>query len=162
MESQRIGTTISIHAPAKGATGLVIHDIYCIIISIHAPAKGATRDRYIETSYTDISIHAPAKGATRKYALEYPGKLISIHAPAKGATNLQLACKRCNSIFQSTLPQRERLVEIDDEEEINIFQSTLPQRERPIKINGTGAQFDFNPRSRKGSDGFVPLTVSTA
>ena len=34
---------ISIHAPAKGATGRVdlIYDV--IYISIHAPAKGATR-----------------------------------------------------------------------------------------------------------------------
>ena len=35
-------------------------------------------------------------------------KGISIHAPAKGATVLQLVVLRLNSVFQSTLPRRER------------------------------------------------------
>ena len=37
-------------------------DVY--IISIHAPAKGATGTIRQHRSYMDISIHAPAKGAT--------------------------------------------------------------------------------------------------
>ena len=35
--------TISIHAPAKGATAKAVNDINNSTISIHAPAKGATR-----------------------------------------------------------------------------------------------------------------------
>ena len=35
-------------------------------ISIHAPAKGATGIIKINSSPSNISIHAPAKGATRK------------------------------------------------------------------------------------------------
>ena len=36
------GSTISIHAPAKGATSLTMFCPLDVIISIHAPAKGAT------------------------------------------------------------------------------------------------------------------------
>ncbi len=79
--------TISIHAPAKGATtsgsGQRTHtpnfnprsregsDPVCVqqiairaAISIHAPAKGATRSRKKTKQKISISIHAPAKGAT--------------------------------------------------------------------------------------------------
>ena len=99
---------ISIHAPAKGATG---HNREMVLpikfqstlprrerlfrgvymgeyknISIHAPAKGATRAFANIKVRTLISIHAPAKGATFfKYVIFRPYN-ISIHAPAKGAT----------------------------------------------------------------------------
>ena len=36
-------------------------------ISIHAPAKGATVYPPIKQSHSKISIHAPAKGATQLY-----------------------------------------------------------------------------------------------
>ena len=79
--------SISIHAPAKGATkhekdgnafymdfnprsreGSDVADnctfVTRFLISIHAPAKGATTLRGCESLVPDISIHAPAKGAT--------------------------------------------------------------------------------------------------
>ena len=33
---------VSIHAPAKGATKLLIEQLSGVVVSIHAPAKGAT------------------------------------------------------------------------------------------------------------------------
>ena len=39
--------TISIHAPAKGATLIGWFVAYVYTISIHAPAKGATRKLWI-------------------------------------------------------------------------------------------------------------------
>ena len=60
-------TTISIHAPVKGATIVPLVLVGTCFISIHAPVKGATglSDDILEGS--DISIHAPVKGATLKY-----------------------------------------------------------------------------------------------
>ncbi len=55
---------ISIHAPAKGATDMVIRDCDISRISIHAPAKGATFKIFRFYKNFCISIHAPAKGAT--------------------------------------------------------------------------------------------------
>ena len=56
-------------------------------ISIHAPAKGATGINEINGILEGISIHAPAKGATVISLPSDPGYYISIHAPAKGATD---------------------------------------------------------------------------
>ncbi len=56
---------ISIHAPAKGATSLVLKGTQRKIISIHAPAKGATPESISRPLLSAISIHAPAKGATK-------------------------------------------------------------------------------------------------
>ncbi len=56
---------ISIHAPARGATGqntIGFNNFY--IISIHAPARGATQVTLILPLEAKISIHAPARGAT--------------------------------------------------------------------------------------------------
>ena len=38
-------------------------------ISIHAPARGATGNRWLTLAEALISIHAPARGATKKYKL---------------------------------------------------------------------------------------------
>ena len=78
--------SVSIHAPAWGATELAASSRRLLAVSIHAPAWGAT---YYNCSYIRlfrVSIHAPAWGATHGRAqcvLQYE---VSIHAPAWGAT----------------------------------------------------------------------------
>ena len=101
--------SISIHAPAWGATvedDLLVHRI---VISIHAPAWGATRRKEIAKRLNEfqstrprgarpvggarsggdspISIHAPAWGATVIFCIASLVYDISIHAPAWGATS---------------------------------------------------------------------------
>ena len=78
--------SVSIHAPAKGATDSYIDNEDTDIVSIHAPAKGATIKTASYKPKVYVSIHAPAKGATLPQ--EYVRQLcrVSIHAPAKGAT----------------------------------------------------------------------------
>ena len=99
-------------------------------ISIHAPAKGATVFTRFFNSFKAISIHAPAKGATVKKIIKILLKrnfnprsregsdsifhcvrqfirIISIHAPAKGAT-FNVYKGTAAKEFQSTLPRRER------------------------------------------------------
>ena len=101
-------TAISIHAPAKGATTLLLLSFQIFFhfnprsregsdpvwysffifrnISIHAPAKGATDMLKQRQNACVISIHAPAKGATYNASGDDGLVKISIHAPAKGAT----------------------------------------------------------------------------
>ena len=55
---------ISIHAPTRGATGLVNKVERMKRISIHAPTRGATLLRYDLRYLLLISIHAPTRGAT--------------------------------------------------------------------------------------------------
>ena len=77
---------------------------------------------------------------------------ISIHAPAKGATVTRAYLVERILLFQSTLPQRERLTPPQKSNTHCRFQSTLPQRERPeLRIKVLSVYY-FNPRSRKGSD----------
>ena len=99
---------ISIHAPAKGATPSPPSADRPREISIHAPAKGATCFRIRARTVLSISIHAPAKGATVYRAKNTFIRSISIHAPAKGATRSRDLPDTHRSIFQSTLPRRER------------------------------------------------------
>ena len=121
--------SISIHAPAKGATLHQNAGYENSRISIHAPAKGATTDKRLSLSIYRISIHAPAKGATDNVNSAKHAINISIHAPAKGATMLTTPTLQ-NGRFQSTLPRRER------------------RRSSGVKLQ----YLHFNPRSREGSD----------
>ena len=66
--------TVSIHAPARGATTLTTRESTVPDVSIHAPARGATsRPRNI-IYFDSVSIHAPARGATfsKKRILPHP------------------------------------------------------------------------------------------
>ena len=100
-----------------------------VSISIHAPARGATKGSRFQSFRKFISIHAPARGATRfNYAI-YFCFYISIHAPARGATLTEVVVKQL-PLFQSTLPRGERPVRILTRGLTCRFQSTLPRGER--------------------------------
>ena len=101
-------TRISIHAPAKGATGAndaALGNVkfqstlprrerrQCRALIAGIPAFQSTlprRERRKVFAYSihsmKISIHAPVKGATRRAKSWRGAEHISIHAPVKGAT----------------------------------------------------------------------------
>ena len=120
---------ISIHAPAKGATESRCRSSgsgcdfnprsregsdrtfwrgqSVLSISIHAPAKGATRNRHSSrTRYTDFNPRSREGSDFLRFKPEI-SCIISIHAPAKGATCHSLSLV-ISTLFQSTLPRRER------------------------------------------------------
>ena len=148
--------------------GMVIVDS----VSIHAPAKGATRSRQIchvrrscfnprtregcdkmSDALTEdmlVSIHAPAKGATinrvgspcMSFQSTHPRRVrphysdawrhgVSIHAPAKGATQSKILATSMICKFQSTHPRRVRHVIHGLNHLRSLFQSTHPRRVRP-------------------------------
>ena len=78
--------SVSIHAPAGGATLCCYNKQYPYRVSIHAPAGGATRQHSHFQGSDIVSIHAPAGGATRIFWDTNPDYPVSIHAPAGGAT----------------------------------------------------------------------------
>ena len=100
--------SISIHAPAKGATSLSSGCKSSQTDFNPRSRKGSDVFGFSSTSTSlQISIHAPAKGATLKWKDQRDILMISIHAPAKGATRIaDFFIKQYR--FQSTLPQRER------------------------------------------------------
>ena len=78
---------ISIHAPAKGATDLVLDLSRSIFISIHAPAKGATEEKgFIPLRDMEFQSTLPRRER---------------HPPFLALSTM--------TRFQSTLPRRERL-----------------------------------------------------
>ena len=80
------GGRVSIHAPAWGATFVLVKDATGQGVSIHAPAWGATVGATGSMLDELVSIHAPAWGATPRGALLDELGRVSIHAPAWGAT----------------------------------------------------------------------------
>ena len=59
-------------------------------VSIHAPARGATEFLKRKRLEDEVSIHAPARGATRCHNQRQRVQLpVSIHAPARGATDIE-------------------------------------------------------------------------
>ena len=102
---------VSIHAPARGATGIGSKRLAWQKVSIHAPARGATFGivlaykhygmfqsthprgvrHYLDCLYRfyiNVSIHAPARGATLSAKDHIERYAVSIHAPARGATGM--------------------------------------------------------------------------
>ena len=143
--------TISIRAPARGATSDIDSVITDVTISIRAPARGATVGIDHGDNRLIISIRAPARGATGCTGSVCTDLCISIRAPARGAT-LPKESHASGDRFQSALPRGERrLVDyyISLREE---FQSALPRGERPCCMLPHSHTGYFNPRSREGSD----------
>ena len=121
------GMTISIHAPARGATAALKEWVDNYFISIHAPARGATISNK-DLICKDCKFQStPPRGGRRlriRHVLavyhfnprpreggdhitwEQALKLynISIHAPARGAT-LDLIALKSVQKFQSTPPR---------------------------------------------------------
>ena len=100
-------SSISIHAPTRGATSIISMIIFIFYISIHAPTRGATEIGQQKHDYHAISIHAPTRGATQVGLHPVSVKGISIHAPTRGAT-IKIGIFSILYEFQSTLPRGER------------------------------------------------------
>ena len=99
------------------------------VISIHAPAKGATT---VHLLFHIRSMNFNPRSREGSDTLNWyvlPLMIISIHAPAKGATG-SLSATGIQSLFQSTLPRRERHRYWIPANVRSLFQSTLPRRER--------------------------------
>ena len=148
---------ISIHAPTKGATTL--STVRCGNSPYFNPRshEGSDKRPTHHVSLTDgISIHAPTKGATKPADIPDNFIVISIHAPTKGATCGLVSSTR-SSIFQSTLPRRERLRQSYmgiDASKISIHAPTKGAT-HSSKFR-SALHSHFNPRSHEGSDICAP------
>ena len=110
-----------------------------LYISIHAPTRGATKWIPCCGQSAHISIHAPARGATNSASMMSALSLFQSTLPQ--GERLQLCKKIFQTLkFQSTLPQGERRCCIDMCTIQGLFQSTLPQGERPYYTSDTYVQ----------------------
>ena len=145
-------------------------------VSIHAPARGATSTRRTVTPSSGFQSTRPRGARPRLVALMKAkerfnpraragrdhlsgdrGRLrpVSIHAPARGAT---LPPQRApGSIqFQSTRPRGARPRTWVGFSVFGLFQSTRPRGARRSCASGPGCPGCFNPRARAGRDPTFP------
>ena len=151
--------SISIHAPARGATfchllallntrnfnprsregsDSMSTFLFCLRTRFQSTLPRGERHtkQTFRLFWCPISIHAPARGATSRVIFSTFVMLISIHAPARGATQ------------HPPYPVM-----------LYAFQSTLPRGERHSNINDIFDESDFNPRSREGSDTIIHVIM---
>ena len=143
---------ISTHAPARGATYLIIvlriRNIHfnprsregsdCLrarqIIIGNADFNPRSREgsdlKVYSVLYTlQISTHAPARGATTSACFNPSVVTISTHAPARGATGSYPASP-CIQHISTHAPARGATVPAEHIDYLNEFQPTLPRGER--------------------------------
>ena len=151
--------TVSIHAPAGGATAETIHEAARASRFNPRSRGGATR-WWRCISYAILGFNPRSRGGSDiplRYGMA-DGEAVSIHAPAGGAT-FSIRPKELISIrFQSTLPRGER-----QEGEHGTFSKRGSFNPRSRGGSDTPPLFmsryhcSFNPRSRGGSDVLLPL-----
>ena len=144
-------------------------------VSIHAPAWGATLWQWREPMESPSFNPRSRVGSDQVVTYLRVSTEVSIHAPAWGATASAIIneslCESFNprsrvgsdakfdkfvgigTQFQSTLPRGERRFVAEVLVPEVGFQSTLPRGERPGQADlARGRSRGFNPRSRVGSD----------
>ena len=124
-------------------------------ISIHAPARGATALDSLRNRKIKFQSTLP-RGERRGGASDtYDVMAISIHAPARGATRNEFEA-RINAVFQSTLPRGERHSPTHVNPPRQYISIHAPARgaTRLCRIFFLRSR-NFNPRSREGSDACV-------
>ena len=123
--------SISIHAPARGATCPAgVFGRWRPLFQSTLPRGERHRRATQNVPPQEISIHAPARGATICLIDSQLKEMISIHAPARGATSSSSYCKQSSSNFNPR--SRE-----GSDFHWTPFASSISY---------------FNPRSREGSD----------
>ena len=167
-------STISIHAPTRGATKPCTKTEKRVNISIHAPTRGATIAFLLHKQYNYISIHAPTRGATGVVISVLEVTMYFNPRSHERSDKIVSCCCGLNDAFQSTLPREERRVcqlcaartlyfnprshersdlYLHQAQEVQcLFQSTLPREERLFYRPCISNHHYFNPRSHERSD----------
>ena len=135
---QTIWLTVSIHAPARGATATLEAKKLRAQVSIHAPTRGATNGLVPVVCPGSVSIHAPARGATPFRHL-VPPDLLSFNPRARAGRDGMMASTvvlgRC-------------------------FNPRARAGRDKIVVIGIVHNESFNPRARAGRD--IPFRFSLA
>ena len=144
--------TISIHAPAKGATLVQIYVTHTLHIFQSTLPRRERLKRRIVCLHPQYFNPRSREGSDIDLAVKLAGYMIfQSTLPRRERhflTDTVLLCIR----FQSTLPRRERLQWRISKFLYSQFQSTLPRRERLSPDRSFISSPYFNPRSREGSD----------
>ena len=151
---------ISIHAPARGATlNVFAHSL--AFLDFNPRSREGSDERFAWRWSEDVKYFNPRsrEGSDLNCKARQYLQYISIHAPARGATNTGLFDELKGNISIHA-PARGATSTMDLQAMSKVFQSTLPRGERHNVDTKKSSFFNFNPRSREGSD-YEPATANT-
>ena len=148
----RLYNYVSIHAPARGATGSVYHPSPIVNVSIHAPARGATRVADDDAARVHVSIHAPARGATMRDSINWAGNEVFQSTPPHGERLFRWRIALLSASVSIHAPARGATEAVRGLFLLDVFQSTPPHGERQDNSSSSPFSGGFNPRPRTGSD----------
>ena len=130
--------TISIRAPAKGATHSICAFVHDFPISIRAPAKGATL-LSVPCNNSFSNFNPRSREGSDRTDLDWWRLRVHFNPRSREGSDI----KNCGLFhfsvkFQSALPRRERQYGIRAVRPLAKFQSALPRRERRAEYVHTG------------------------
>ncbi len=130
-------------------------------ISIHAPAQGATSPACSTPRKPEFQSTLPHRERHLTSLRSDVDKIFQSTLPHRERLFATWAIEDAQ-VFQSTLPHRERPNSDFATGMENVFQSTLPHRERHLAQVKASPDRNFNPRSRTGSDGGCEIAAELA
>ncbi len=130
---ETLNLCVSIHAPARGATGSDGQGADRIHVSIHAPARGATpRWRSPSPMMAMFRSTLPHGERLPLFPDPLPTASVSIHAPARGATRRRSSCPAtCRRFDPRSRTGSDFGTRVGRSPARRPFRSTLPHGERP-------------------------------
>ena len=151
---------VSIHAPARGATGHGRGHGPVQVVSIHAPARGATCARASPLRGLRCFNPRARKGRDEARVPHRRRRRVSIHAPARGATMYGDMTNMGDLVFQSTRPQGARLLPVLRLRRHSGSFNPRARKGRDYNYwSRASAPHSFNPRARKGRDCSTRRTI---
>ena len=121
-------------------------------VSIHAPVRGATPRSSTRYRGDCVSIHAPVRGATRCSDLRV-SDMVSIHAPVRGATTVALVIPPFDHCFNPRARTGRDASSASDARSKSSFNPRARTGRDPL-VTGFAMLQCFNPRARTGRDRF--------
>ena len=126
-------------------------------VSIHAPARGATERCHDHAGAADVSIHAPARGATTASVAGQLLRLRCFNPRARaGRDNVIARTMRWTKCFNPRARAGRDLAMPASVPSQSLFQSTRPRGARRV-LGDAASLCRFNPRARAGRDDLPPL-----
>ena len=122
------GKKISIHAPARGATGRHEYSAWLQDISIHAPARGATSERGQNAKEKDNFNPRSREGSDQRSFKESKSSGNFNPRSREGSDVLGMSIYHCSIKFQSTLPRGERLKLLTEYKSTSLISIHAPAR----------------------------------
>ena len=166
-------TGISIHAPTRGATALIVDDDYTITISIHAPTRGATkpddrrrtnrrfqstlpREERLESSpliVVEVEFQSTLPREERRQVVRSGRWLRYFNPRSHERSDIDKVKNARSHVISIHAPTRGATnPPFNQAIEFVEFQSTLPREERLGAGVSSPNTPNFNPRSHERSD----------